>query len=102
MVYFEQIMHHSAGNDQFAFQIFLLAPNTDLSTFVTGRAHYGQLILNLMIVSYSWVIKIALEFEFSCKVAKYHFLDSYNPIYRSSCMKLKHMGVCFLSLGQCK
>ena len=47
MVYFDQIMHRSAGNDQFAFHTFLLAPGTDQSsesTFTTGRAHYGQLI----------------------------------------------------------
>ena len=46
MVYFDQIMHHSAGNDQFAFHTFLLALDTDLFTFTKGRAHkYGQLIL---------------------------------------------------------
>ena len=39
MVYFDQIMHHSAGNDQFALRTFLLAPDTDPSTFTTGRAH---------------------------------------------------------------
>ena len=44
MVYFDQIMHHSAGNDQFAFHTFLLAPSTDKSTLTTGRAHYDQLI----------------------------------------------------------
>ena len=46
MVYFDQIMHHSAGNDQFACHTFLLEPDTyyvhhrsctlrsvDLSTF---------------------------------------------------------------------
>ena len=30
---------------QFAFHTFLLAPDTDLSTFTTGRAHYSQLII---------------------------------------------------------
>ena len=37
-------MHDSAGNDEFAFRTFLLAPDTDKFTFTTGRAHYGQLI----------------------------------------------------------
>ena len=41
MVYVDQIMHHFAGNHQFAFHTFLPAPDTDLSTFTTGRAHYG-------------------------------------------------------------
>ena len=36
-VYFDQIMHYSAGNDQFAFHTFLVAPDT-------GRALYGRLI----------------------------------------------------------
>ena len=44
MVYFDPIMHHSAENDKYAFHIFLLVPDTDLSTFTTGRAHTGQLI----------------------------------------------------------
>ena len=30
-------------NDKFAFHTFLLAPDTDKSTFATGHAHYGQL-----------------------------------------------------------
>ena len=29
---------------EFVFNTFLLVQNTDLSTFTTGRAHYGQLI----------------------------------------------------------
>ena len=37
-------MYHSAGNDQFAFHTFLLAPDTDLSTFTIGHTLYGQLI----------------------------------------------------------
>ena len=45
MVYFDQIMHHSAGNYQFAIQTFLLMPDTDQSTFTMCRAHNGQLIL---------------------------------------------------------
>ena len=40
---FYPIMHHSAGNGQFAFHTFLLAPDTDESTFTTNRAYYGQL-----------------------------------------------------------
>ena len=44
MVYFDPIMHHSAGNDQFAFFTFPLAPDTDKSTFTSDHAHYGQLI----------------------------------------------------------
>ena len=44
MVNFDQIVHH-VENDQFAFQIFLLAPDFDLSTFTTGCVHYGQLIM---------------------------------------------------------
>ena len=36
-------MHHSAGNDQFNFHALFLAPDTDLSTFTTERAHYCQL-----------------------------------------------------------
>ena len=43
MVYFDQIMHNSAGNDQFAFHTYLLAPDTDESTFASGRAHWCQL-----------------------------------------------------------
>ena len=31
------IMHHSAGNDEFASHTFLLAPDTDLFTFTTGQ-----------------------------------------------------------------
>ena len=31
-------------NDKFAFHTFLLAPDTDKSTFATSHAHYGQLI----------------------------------------------------------
>ena len=34
--------------DQFAFHTFLLAPDTDLSTFTTGRAPCGQLIVNII------------------------------------------------------
>ena len=45
MVYFDQIMHHSAGNYQFAIHALLLTPDTDQSTFTICRAHYGQLIL---------------------------------------------------------
>ena len=45
MVYFDQIMHHAAGNAQFAFHTFHLASDTDLSTLTTGRAHYGQVII---------------------------------------------------------
>ena len=45
MVYFDQIMHSSAENDQFAFHTFLLALDTD-TTFHTGRAHYGPFISN--------------------------------------------------------
>ena len=37
-------MYHLAGNDQFAFHTFILAPDTDLSTFTIGHALYGQLI----------------------------------------------------------
>ena len=37
-------MPHSAGNDQFAFHTFHLAPDTDQSMFTTDHAHYGQLI----------------------------------------------------------
>ena len=37
-------MHHSARNDQFAFNTCLLAPETDKSSFDTGCAYYGQLI----------------------------------------------------------
>ena len=33
---------HTAGNYQFTFHTFLLATDTDLSTFTTGRAHYSQ------------------------------------------------------------
>ena len=29
VVYFDQIMHHSARNDQFAFHTFHMAPKTD-------------------------------------------------------------------------
>ena len=36
-------MHHDAGNYQFAFHTFLLASDTDESTFIMGRAYYGQL-----------------------------------------------------------
>ena len=43
---FDQIMHHSARNDQFAFHTCLMAPETDLSSFTTGCAHYRQLIHN--------------------------------------------------------
>ena len=43
MVFFYPIVHHSAGNGQFAFHTFLLALDTDESTFTTGRAYYGQL-----------------------------------------------------------
>ena len=46
-------MHHSAGNGQFAFHTFLLALDTDESTFNTGRAYYGQLnALKQMNMSY--------------------------------------------------
>ena len=45
MVYLDQIIHYSAGNDQFAFHTFLLEPTTDKSTSTTGRAHCGQLII---------------------------------------------------------
>ena len=44
---FDPIMQHSAGNDQFAFHTFLLALDTDKSTFTKGRAHYSQLIFDL-------------------------------------------------------
>ena len=46
-IYFDQNMHHSAINDQFALHSFLLAPYTDQSTFTTCRAHYPQLIICL-------------------------------------------------------
>ena len=46
MVYFDQIMHHSAGNYQFAIHTFILMPDTDQSTFTMCRANYGQLILS--------------------------------------------------------
>ena len=36
MVYFDTIIYHSARNDQFTFHTFLLAPDTDLSTFTDG------------------------------------------------------------------
>ena len=42
---FVQIIHHSAGNYQFAIHTLLLVPGTDQSTFTMCRAHYGQLIL---------------------------------------------------------
>ena len=45
MVYFDQIMHHSAGNYQFATHTFPLTPDTDKSTFTMWCAHYDQLIL---------------------------------------------------------
>ena len=41
---FAPIMHHSAGNCQFAFHTFFLAPDTESSTLTMGRAHYDQLI----------------------------------------------------------
>ena len=44
MVYFDQLMHLSARNDQFAFHTFLMAPETDLATFTTVCVHYGRLI----------------------------------------------------------
>ena len=40
-------MHHSAENGKFAFHKFLLAMDTDYSTFTTDRGHYGQLIYNI-------------------------------------------------------
>ena len=43
-VYFDQIMHHSAGNYLFAIHTLLLTPGTDQSTFTICRAHFGQLI----------------------------------------------------------
>ena len=45
MVYFDPIIHQSAGYDQFAFQKFHLAAYTDGSSFTTARAQYGQLIV---------------------------------------------------------
>ena len=36
---------------QFACHIFFLAPDTDYSTFTTGRAHYSQLILRITIIA---------------------------------------------------
>ena len=64
MIYFDQIMHHSAGNDQFAFKTFLLAPDTDQSTFNTGRAHYGKSIICSMFFSLLLLlIKLCHTFE---------------------------------------
>ena len=40
-------MHHSASNDQFAFHTCLMAPETGYSSFTTGCAHNGQLIMNI-------------------------------------------------------
>ena len=44
MVYSDLILHLSLGNDKFVFYTFLLAPDTDLSTFTTDHAHYSSLI----------------------------------------------------------
>ena len=49
LVHFDPIVHNSTGNDQFTFHTYLLAPDTDLSTFTTGRVHYGQLIYLLTV-----------------------------------------------------
>ena len=37
-------MHYSARNDLFDFHTYLLAPETDKSSFTTGCAYYGQFI----------------------------------------------------------
>ena len=50
MIYFDPIMLYSAGNDQIAFMTFLLPPDADQSTFITGRAHYDQLIKNAKVL----------------------------------------------------
>ena len=44
------VFHHSAGNEQFAFHTLFLTPGTDQSMFITGRAHYSQLILPLYLI----------------------------------------------------
>ena len=46
MVLFDQIMNHSARNDKFPIHTFLLATETDYSTFTAGCANYCQLIPN--------------------------------------------------------
>ena len=58
MVQFDQILHHSARNNQFPFHTFLLAPEIDYSTFTTDCVHYRQLI-------YTFCYKIELVIALS-------------------------------------